>query len=146
MIRFQLEAWIMPQASVPFSGIVEALKELSEKYKLYAASNQQSFELEFYFKGMGILDCFEDQLFGLDLIDAMKHTLEFYHKIFEMTGVTPEQAIVLNDSPKVIKIIKETGVIPIQSCLPNEHLPVTKYHFSKSDELMSLIEEIVEQE
>lgn len=135
--------WIAPQVLAAFPGIINVIKTLATKYQLHTASNEESYMLDAYLQGMGVRDCF-GTLFGVDLVNYFKVSKIYYEKIFSELNIEPSQAIIIEDNPRIVKLIENTGAIAIQSCLTGEFDPVTEYSFANTQLLLPIISDIVQ--
>ncbi len=119
--------FITRRARAAFPGAAETVAAMaSAGYTLHTASNQASWEMEGYLSGMGILDHF-GILFGADLVNAMKPTLEYYERVFARAGVDPSRALVLDDTPDYLDTAREVGARTIlvgASEAPPGHLAI----------------------
>lgn len=103
------ERWIRPLVDAALPGAVEAIRLLhGAGYQLFTASGESSEDLADYLSGMDVRMCFE-RLYGPDLIEAFKNGPAFYHRVFADAGVTPQHALVVDDSPAPIGWALEAG-------------------------------------
>ncbi|MBI3659446.1 HAD hydrolase-like protein [Candidatus Acetothermia bacterium] len=90
-------------------GAIETVRELYTRgYELYTASGAHSSDLQGYLEGMGIRDCFI-RLYGADWVNTLKEGREYYDRIFTHVGVSPADALVIDDSPRAIQWAAEAG-------------------------------------
>jgi FMN phosphatase YigB (HAD superfamily) len=90
--------WIVPQVRADFPGAADAIKRLySAGYVLHTASGESSMDLKGYLGATGVLDCF-GRLYGPDLVDTLKSGPDYYERIFADAGVSPADALVIDDS------------------------------------------------
>ncbi|MBV9229549.1 MAG: HAD-IA family hydrolase [Chloroflexi bacterium] len=102
-------ASIIPRVRAAFPGAVDAIRALhSQGYTLHTASGESSLDLAGYLEGMGVRDCF-DRLYGPDLVDTFKGGPEYYERIFADAGVTPGDALVVDDNPGAILWATQAG-------------------------------------
>ncbi|HLW03034.1 MAG TPA: HAD family hydrolase [Ktedonobacterales bacterium] len=105
----QATALIIPQIRSAFPGAVEAIRTLFRRgYQLYTASSGTSTDLAGYLDGMGVRDCFQ-RLYGPDLINTLKNGSDFYERLFADAGVTPAEALVVDDSPQAVEWATRAG-------------------------------------
>jgi beta-phosphoglucomutase-like phosphatase (HAD superfamily) len=82
-------------ARAAIDGAAAAVRRLrGAGYVLHTASGTPSWELEAILTRMGIRAMFET-LYGPDLVDHVKHGLEYYRRVFRHAGVAPAQALVV---------------------------------------------------
>ena len=94
--------YITERVRAEYHGVNAAVTRLHGLgFTLFTASGQNSWELEGYLKGMGIRQCFRS-LFGADLINQGKYSPEYFRRVFEATGVNPENSLVVDDNPKCL--------------------------------------------
>ncbi|HEY0072164.1 MAG TPA: HAD-IA family hydrolase [Chloroflexia bacterium] len=102
-------AWITRQVRSDFPGAVDAVRLLHARgYLLHTASGESSSDLEGYLGAMGVRECF-DRLYGPDLVHVMKAGPEFYRRVFADSGVRPQDALVVDDSPNALRWAAEVG-------------------------------------
>lgn len=100
------------QASIP--GSAEALRTLhTAGFTIYAASGGRTYELDGYFTGMGIRDCFRE-IYGTDIVDIAKAGPAYYRAIFADAGIEPSDALVIDDSLDAIAWAASTGASTLQ--------------------------------
>lgn len=102
-------------ASIPrrirsaFPGAVDAIRELHGRgYQLHTASGESSADLAGYLTGMGVLDCF-GRLYGPDLVDTLKGRPDYYPRVFSDAGVSPADAVVVDDNASVLMSAAQIG-------------------------------------
>jgi len=104
------DSYIIPRVRAAFPGVVDAIRILHRQgYTLHTASGESSLHLASYLDGMGVRECF-GRLYGPDLIDTFKEGPQFYERIFADSGITPAEALVVDDSPYAIAWAAQTGV------------------------------------
>ena len=123
-------AYVTRRVRSSFPGVAEALRSLhSEGYVLHTASGEGSQELDGYLTGMGVRDLF-DRLYGPDIVDTFKGSRAYYDRIFSDSGVSPSEALVVDDSPKPVRWAQEAGATAVlvsrESAGGNEASPVIK--------------------
>ncbi len=88
---------------------MEAIHQLhAQGYTLHTASGTSSRELAGYLEGMGVLECF-GRLYGPDLVNTLKSGPRYYARIFADAGVSPSEALVVDDSAKALGWAAEVG-------------------------------------
>ena len=92
----EFAVYVAERADCDFEGAADAVCTLKASgHTLYMASGTPSWELEGILNKMGIKDAFTT-LYGPDLIDHVKYGPAFYEKLFADSGVSPEQAMVVD--------------------------------------------------
>lgn len=108
-----------------FPGAVEAIRELHRRdYPLHTASGESSYDLTGYLEGMEVHDCF-GRLYGPDLINTFKNCPAYYECLLADAGVSPDRALIVDDSPKAIAWAASVGartVLVGQTACPEAHL------------------------
>jgi HAD superfamily hydrolase (TIGR01509 family) len=105
-----------------FPGAVEAIRALHARgYRLFTASGEPSWELEGYLEGMGVRDCFE-RLYGPDLIATFKSGPLYYELVLADAGISPESALIVDDSPRAIAWAASVGARTVLVGPPNGSL------------------------
>jgi HAD superfamily hydrolase (TIGR01509 family) len=95
------------QAAVP--GAAEAIRMLHRQgYSLHTASGSSSMEIAGYLEGMGVRNCF-GRCYGADLINTFKNGPEYYLRLFADAGISPTEALVVDDSPQAVAWAAQTG-------------------------------------
>jgi HAD superfamily hydrolase (TIGR01509 family) len=109
----QAEAYIAPLVRSAFPGAIEAIRELhAQGYLLHTASGEPSTTLHDYLEGMGVRTCFE-RLYGPDLLDTLKAKPEYYERLFVDAQISPGDALIVDDSPRVLAWAKELGAMTV---------------------------------
>jgi FMN phosphatase YigB (HAD superfamily) len=57
---------------------------------------------------MGVRHCFH-RLYGPDLVNRLKEGTEYYARIFADAGVAPDEALVVDDNPLVLRWAVQAG-------------------------------------
>ena len=92
-----------------YPGVIETIKTLyQEGYILHTASNEASYDLEGYLTGMGVRHCF-DRLYGVDLVDILKESPEYYRRVLQDAGVEASQAVFIDDSARRLAYAAQMG-------------------------------------
>ncbi|MHA2175122.1 MAG: HAD family hydrolase [Candidatus Hodarchaeales archaeon] len=133
--------WITNRVRSGYPGVVETIKLLVEKgFMLCTASGEASHELNGYLTGMGIREYFSN-LFGPDLINTIKASPRFYHRIFYQMRIDPTKAIVVDDSPDAIDWAATTGAKTIHVLHSEEcHKNSCDYHISSLEEIILILD------
>jgi FMN phosphatase YigB (HAD superfamily) len=76
--------------------------------RLCTASGEDSRELDGYLTSMGVRRHF-DLLFGPDLIGVFKRGPGYYERALDVAGVSPDNALVIDDSPAALAWARAAG-------------------------------------
>lgn len=99
----QIIAWVTERVDAAILGAADAVRLLRARgTTLYTASGGDTRYLTGHLRGMGILDCFT-RTYGTDLVGVPKTGPEFYEAIFADSGVRPDDAVVVDDSPEAVE-------------------------------------------
>ena len=101
-----------------------------------------SFDLNGYLTGMGVREFFTN-LYSPDLISTMKNSERFYLEIFEDLDISPEQAIIIDDNPRVLEMITGVGANAIQACQSMNFHPCIPDYVMSMSELPDLVDKII---
>ena len=102
-------AWVTRRVRSAIPGAVEALHALHDAgYTLHTASGSNSHDLEGILIGAGVRRLFK-RLYGPDLTNAWKGSSLYYERIFADAGVSPSNALVVDDSIRAVGWAKEAG-------------------------------------
>jgi HAD superfamily hydrolase (TIGR01509 family) len=115
-LRLACEAidYITPRIMSEYPGAAEAVSDLHRMgFSLFTASGEHSRELDGYLRGMGIRQHFE-VLYGPDLVNAAKYSVEYYRRIFVHAGIAPRRALVVDDKLRHLAWASELGA---RTCL-----------------------------
>jgi HAD superfamily hydrolase (TIGR01509 family) len=108
-IAREAEAFITHRIDAAYPGVVSAIEQLRRVgYVLHTASGEHSSELRGYLTGMGVLACF-GTLYGPDLVNAPKTGPHYYRLILQHAGVSPIEALVVDDSESVLAWAASAG-------------------------------------
>lgn len=144
-VAIKAEEWITPRVRAAFPGAIQTVRHLKERgYLLYTASGGTSWQLRGYIKGMGIADYFEE-FYGADLINTMKASSLFYKRMFRHAGISPGQALVVDDCPENVLRAQEvgaTGVLVTTS--ENEYQEHLFRAIKRIDSLPNLLDKITD--
>ena len=95
----------------------------------------------FYLEAIGIKRYFK-KLYGPDLINILKIDETFYNTIFKDLGITPKQAIIIDDKPYYLKMAEKSGAIVIQACITGEFEPQFPFIICDMKNLSKIIQKI----
>ena len=135
----QASASITRRVRAAFPGAVEAIRTLHARgYTLHTASGESSEDLAGYLEGMGVRDCF-GRLYGPDLIDTFKMGPEFYTRLLADAGVAPEEALVVDDNPEMLRWAAQAGArtVLVRAAAPDG--PETALRIGSLAELSELL-------
>lgn len=142
-VAIKAEEWITPRVQAAFPRAIQTVRYLKERgFLLYTASGGTSWQLRGYLTGMGIADYFEE-FYGADLINTMKASSLYYKRMFRHAGISPEQALVVDDFPENVLWAQEvgaTGVLVTTS--ENENQGNLFYSIRRIDSLLNLLDEM----
>jgi HAD superfamily hydrolase (TIGR01509 family) len=110
-MAWEADAWIRPQARALFPGVERAIAELAAGFTLFTASDGLSFQLADRL-GAGIAGFFQC-LYGTDIVNTPKQAPDFHDRIFAHAGVDPASALVVDDSPEVLRRAQKLGVFTV---------------------------------
>jgi HAD superfamily hydrolase (TIGR01509 family) len=89
---------------------LQALRALRQRgVVLHMASGDAHDDLVEYLERIGARDLF-DRIYGSDLVNTWKFGPDYYRAVLMDSGVTPERAAVVDDSPKAIGWARESGL------------------------------------
>jgi FMN phosphatase YigB (HAD superfamily) len=118
-----------------FPGATEAIKLLyANGFTLFTSSGEHSRELQGYLKGIGVHNCFKT-LYGSDLINYGKYSVEYYRRIFENSHIVLNEVLVVDDKPEYLSWAASLGA---KTCLVNPG----PYRKSESDFVVSKLAEL----
>jgi HAD superfamily hydrolase (TIGR01509 family) len=101
--------WITSRVHAALPGAVEAIHALHLLgYTLHTASGSCSLELAGYLDGLDVRHCF-GRLYGADLINTFKEGPEYYVRLFADAGISPAEALVVDDSPHALNWAAQVG-------------------------------------
>jgi HAD superfamily hydrolase (TIGR01509 family) len=102
-------AYVTRRVRSAYPGAIAAIRHLHDRgYRLHTASGECSAELAGYLEGMGVRHYFQ-QLYGPDLVNMLKEGPEYYARVFADAGVAPDEALVVDDSPVVLRWAARAG-------------------------------------
>jgi phosphoglycolate phosphatase-like HAD superfamily hydrolase len=103
------DAYVTRRVRAAFPGAVGAIRWLHRAgYRLHTASGEASWELDGYLLGMRVRTCF-GSLYGPDQVDAAKVSPLYYERVFAHVGVSPGDAVVVDDSERMLNWAAEVG-------------------------------------
>lgn len=133
---------IMPRVRAAFPGAVETIRLLHGRgYTLYTSSGSLSADIECQLGALSVRDCF-GRLYGPDMVGVFKNSAEFYRRILADAGVSPSDALILDDTPKVISWIEEAGAQAILVSDSPQTSPVTTQVIRSLSDLPTLIDQM----
>jgi HAD superfamily hydrolase (TIGR01509 family) len=118
---------VIPNYCTPDYSKIILLRALKDKgYKLACCSNSVKETLHLMLQSAHLFDYF-DVIVGNDEVTNPKPHPEMYLLALERLGVTPDQAIIVEDSPHGIAAAKATGALVLEVRNPNDvHLDLFK--------------------
>lgn len=100
---------IAPQIHAAIPGSADAIRTLHRGgYRLYMASSAPSVDLVHHLDGLGVADLIHT-MYGTDLVDTWKGSSRFYDRIFEDSGVSPDSALVVEDTNRAVSWAAAAG-------------------------------------
>lgn len=109
----QAETSITSRVHSAFPGAIEAIGELhGQGYTLHTASGACSLSLSGYLQAMGVREYF-GRLYGSDLLEMPKVTPEYYERLFADTQIAPSEALIVDDSPRVLAWARDLGAMTV---------------------------------
>lgn len=111
MMAREASEFVTRRVQSAYPGAIEAIRALSEQgFDLHTASNEVSWELNGYLIAMGVRELF-GTLYGPDLIDADKHSDNYYRRMFEGSAVDPAEAVVVDNSSEYLDRAASAGAM-----------------------------------
>jgi HAD superfamily hydrolase (TIGR01509 family) len=102
-------AFIIPRVRSALPGAADTVRHLYRQgYTLHTASGEPSADLATYLEGMGVRDCF-GRLYGPDLVNALKISTVYYERVFTDLGISPSEALVIDDLPDAVSWAIQAG-------------------------------------
>ncbi len=109
----EAEAYTTSHVHSAFPGAVEAILKLhSRGYTLHTASGESSANLHGYLGAMGVRECF-GCLYGSDLLNTLKESPAYYERLFANSGISPADALVVDDNSRVLAWAREFGAATV---------------------------------
>jgi beta-phosphoglucomutase-like phosphatase (HAD superfamily) len=122
----ECDAYVTRRVHTAIPGSVAAIRMLRRAgFTLLTASGEASWELDGYLTGMRVRAFFDGHLYGPDQVDAAKASPLYYERVFAHCGVTPTNALVVDDSEQALDWAAETGA---NTVLCNATAPVNRRH------------------
>jgi HAD superfamily hydrolase (TIGR01509 family) len=119
----QAETYITCRVHSAFPGAIEAICELhTQGYTLHTASGESSLHLHNYLEAMNVREYF-GRLYGSDLLGMLKETPEYYERLFADAQIAPGDALIVDDSPRVLAWARDLGATTV--LVNAEHEPVS---------------------
>jgi HAD superfamily hydrolase (TIGR01509 family) len=119
-LAYEATAYITERVRSAYPNAAKAIQSLhSMGFRLFTASNEHSRELDGYLTGMGIRQHF-DTLYGSDLVNQGKYSVEYYRRVFNHAGVNAENALVVDDN---LQNLAWAGSLGATTCLVSSSLP-----------------------
>ena len=101
--------YITLRVRAAYPGATDAIRVLHNMgFTLFTASGEHSRELDGYLRGMGIRQHFTS-LYGSDLVNTVKNSIEYYRRLFEHAGIAPNRALVVDDKPHLLTWANSLG-------------------------------------
>ncbi|MFX0203390.1 MAG: HAD-IA family hydrolase, partial [Candidatus Hodarchaeota archaeon] len=137
--------WIIPRVQADYPGVTKTIQLLkNDGFALHTASGEVSWELRGYLTRMGIVDCFTN-LYGPDLINTAKASVLFYKKMFDDSGVNAREAMVVDDTPKMLSWAEEMGAATVHvTNFIKCNNTSCQHHINQLNELPALISKLRE--
>lgn len=105
-----LQELLAKEGYPPVKGAAECVKELKKQgYLLAVASSSKREKIEENLKNLGILDCFETIVSGMELQNP-KPAPDIFQKAAEQLHVTPEECLVIEDSGNGVRAAVAAGM------------------------------------
>jgi HAD superfamily hydrolase (TIGR01509 family) len=131
---------IMPRVKSAYPDAIDTIRLLHNRgYTLNTSSGTSSEDMECCLSAMGVRDCF-GRLYGPDLVGVFKNGPEFYRRLLADAGVSPSDALILDDTPKIIGWIEEAGARAVLVGDPTNAPPGITHVISSLAELPAFIE------
>jgi HAD superfamily hydrolase (TIGR01509 family) len=109
----QGETSITSRVQSAFPGAIEAIGELhSQGYALHTASGASSLSLHGYLQAMGVSEYF-GRLYGSDLLRTLKVSPTYYERLFADAQIAPGEALIVDDSPRVLAWARDLGAMTV---------------------------------
>ena len=140
-IMQEADTYVIPKINSAYPNIIETIKLLHlEGYELNTASGASERWLKLFLEPMGIVKCFKT-VYGTDIINTRKVSIQYYNKIFEREKIDPKQTIIIDDSVKMLDRAKNLGANVIQSCLDGQ-IPEMEFFITDAKEIPNMIMKI----
>lgn len=107
----EAHAWICERVVAPLPGAIAGVRALHVAgYRLFTSTGQPSWEIAGYLGALGVRDLFEERTYGSDLVDRWKTSSAFYGRILQDAGVSPEEAVTVDDTPRCTALARRAGL------------------------------------
>lgn len=120
-------------------GAIEAVKQIASNYKVALASGSPNELAEWILQRTGLDQVFLATMYGDDVIHGKPHP-EIYLKVLEKIGVTPSNAIGVEDSANGIRSLKAAGMCVIAA--PGEEFPLAPEILVQADAVIDSMEKM----
>ncbi len=109
LLHREASRYVAARVRAAYPGVIETIKHLHQAgYILHTASNEASYDLEGYLMGMGVRHCF-DRLYGVDVVDILKESPEYYRRVLHDAGLEASQAVFVDDSARRLAYAAQMG-------------------------------------
>ncbi len=106
--------YVLPRIRSAIPGAIQAVRELHAMgFRLFTATGEVCNEIGNYLDGMGIRHLFE-RLYGPDLVNKHKVSVEYHRAIFADAGVDPLNVLVVDDNAGPVAWAREAGARAIR--------------------------------
>ena len=106
----EAQRFVCTNARSAIPGVTDRLRALAARgVRLHTASNQESWQLDAYLRGMGVRGLF-DRLYGPDLVDRWKNGPHYYRAILDDSGTDATRAAVVEDSATIRAFAEACGL------------------------------------
>ncbi len=137
----EAETYITCRVHSAFPGAIEAIGELhSQGHTLHTASGESSLHLHGYLQAMGVREYF-GRLYGSDLLNMLKEAPEYYERLFADLQLAPQDALIVDDSPRVLAWARDFGAMTVL-INPTREAPAGMQCIGSLAELPELVRQI----
>lgn len=113
-LGFETEQFVLPRVRCAYPGAEAAIRTLHARgYRLGTASGGTSRELEGYLTGLKVRELFLEQLYGPDLVRAMKGTSAYYKRVFADAEIDPSETLLVDDQPNAVARAAAAGATTV---------------------------------
>ena len=91
-----------------FPEAASVIRELASRYTVHFATGNPSWNIQVTIDRLGVADCV-GLLCGPDRLGVLKKSPEFYPRLFELAGLTPSDAAVVDDSEAQLASAAQLG-------------------------------------
>ncbi len=135
----EASSYVTARVRAAYPGVTETIKNLHHSgYTLHTASNEASYDLEGYLTGMGVRGYF-GTLYGVDLVDVLKESPEYYRCVLNDAGVAARGAVFIDDSARRLSYAAALGAKTVLVGTVNEAFKATA-HIASLGELPKILE------